>query len=79
MTDAVRLAEIENWVIARNAAFEADDVDWARGQLPPGTPDKVVEVAFHKARVICRAVSLARREESRIWLKDRGMRVPEDE
>jgi len=56
----------------RNAAFEAGDIEWAARQLPFASSRRVVELAFHKARECCTAVSDAKRQESRAILAAMG-------
>lgn len=76
--------EIEAILAERNTAFENDDLDWARSQLPVGTPDRVVTLAFHKARHACRAVSETKRQESQSFLRNgkhrdiRGREIAKD-
>lgn len=58
----------------RNRAFEADDLEWARKQMPTAADPRVVEMAFHKARYECRAVSAKKRRESQAWLIENHVR-----
>lgn len=69
------ISELEAFLQARNAAFESDDLSWAAQQMPPGTKEAVVEMAFHKARVVCGAVSDEKRAASQQWLEQRGLRT----
>lgn len=55
------------YIDRRNRAFEADDLEWARKQMPTAS-SRVVEMAFHKARYECRHVSDDKRHESQRWL-----------
>lgn len=60
--------DLEKMLIERNVAFETDDFEWARRQLPTASCDIVVIAAFHKARYECTAISDAKRLESQNWL-----------
>jgi len=66
-------ANLAAFLAERNKAFETDDLEWARRNLPfkPSSPI-VVEIAFHKARATCTAVSSTKRQESVNWLVSRG-------
>jgi ribulose-5-phosphate 4-epimerase/fuculose-1-phosphate aldolase len=70
MSNAAKLAK---FFAERNAAFENDDIEWARRNFP-GKPSAeiVVHIAFHKARAACEAVSSTKRQESVNWLVSRG-------
>lgn len=57
----------------RNAAFEAGDISWAKKMMPGASSDRVVEMAFHKARIECTEVSRRVRLESLAWLRGRGL------
>lgn len=60
-------------IAARDAAFERGDLKWAAAQMPGSSSPKVVEMAFHKARMECLNVSDEKRRESLAWLADRGL------
>jgi hypothetical protein len=66
-------AKLAAFLEERNKAFETDDLEWARRNLPfkPSAPI-VVEIAFHKARATCGAASSTKRQESVNWLVSRG-------
>jgi hypothetical protein len=70
MSKATKLAA---FLAERNKAFETDDLEWARRNYPgkPSHPD-IPEIAFHKARATCTAVSSTKRQESVNWLVSRG-------
>lgn len=57
-------AELE----ARNRAFENDDIEWCKKRMPVPSDPRVYEMAFHKARYECVAVSARKRRESQNWL-----------
>lgn len=67
------LSKLDRFLAERNKAFETDDLEWARRNLPfkPSSPI-VAEIAFHKARATCEAVSSKKRQESVSWLVTRG-------
>ncbi len=71
--DPIAEAQFRKFLKERNRAFETGDLEWARRNMPfePSSP-VVVEIAFHKARAACRAVSKARRKASEEWLKANG-------
>lgn len=62
----------------RNAAFEADDLDWAKRTMEAakGAPvdPMVAKLGFHKARYECTAVSTEKRLESQAWLAAGGFK-----
>lgn len=64
--------EIEKYVRQRNAAMEADDLSWAARMLPDEASPRVVEMAFHKARIAITSISEEKRRESQEWLADRN-------
>jgi hypothetical protein len=53
----------------RNAAFLASNLDWAKKMLPLASSDRVVEMAFHKARLEWTGCPPELREASkkRLW------------
>ena len=63
----------KKFIAERNRAFEADDLAWAAKALPWSASPRVIEMAFHKARLNCAGVSMAKRIESRNWLAARGL------
>lgn len=65
--------EEKAWIAHRNEAFETDDLTWATKMLPNASSPVVVEMAFHKARYDCVAVSEEKRIESQAWLAERGL------
>ena len=69
--DALR--EIAEFRAERNAAFEADDISWAKKRMPDAADPAVVEMAFHKARYDCTDISAAKRRESAHWLASRNL------
>lgn len=71
--DPIAEAKLRKFLKERDRAFETDDLDWARRNMPfePSSP-VVVEIAFHKARAGCKAASKAKRRESEAWLKANG-------
>ncbi len=64
----------KEFVKERDAAFEADDISWARRMLPNASSPRVVEMAFHKGRMQTVSVSNEKRRASMKWLADRGLR-----
>ncbi len=64
----------KEFVKERDAAFEADDISWARRMLPNASSPHVVEMAFHKSRMQVISVSNEKRRASMKWLADRGLR-----
>ena len=66
--------KLTRYLARRDAAFEADDLNWAKEQLPPLTKPAVVEMAFHKARAECLTISDEKRQASADWLAERGLR-----
>jgi hypothetical protein len=57
----------------RDAAMERDDLTWAAKMLPNASSPRVVEMAFHKARLETLSVSDAKRRASLQWLRERGL------
>lgn len=71
-------AKLKKFFAERNQAFENDDLAWARRNMPfePSSP-RVVEVAFHKARAGCSAITLDKRRASVAWLAENGSKPME--
>jgi len=65
--------ELSPFLKARNAAFEADDVDYFAKVLPPGADRVIVEIGFHRARLNCQDISKEKRLESKAWLRKRSL------
>lgn len=65
--------DLKSILAERNDAFERGDISWAAKMLPNASSPRVVEMAFHKARLECVAVSDRVRLESQAWLADRGL------
>ena len=64
--------ELQKFLSERNAAFESDDLEWVAKKISGASSPRVVEMAFHKARLECVDVSEAKRRESQKWLADHG-------
>lgn len=62
------LVDVDRYVAERNAAFESDDLDWARRALSEIDGQMALEIVFHKTRYHCPDVSLQKRMESQRWL-----------
>jgi hypothetical protein len=73
MKNPIAEAQLRAFLKKRDRAFETDDLEWARQNMPfePSSPI-VVEIAFHKARAACGAASKAKRKASEEWLKSHG-------
>lgn len=52
--------------------METDDLKSAKKLMPPLSSDRVVEIAFHKARLENFQVSHQKRHESAVFLSERG-------
>jgi hypothetical protein len=65
--------EIAAFVKERDAAMEADDLEWAAKMMPDASSPIVIEMGFHKARIQVLSVSEQKRRESMKWLADRGL------
>ena len=61
-----------DYMRARDAAFENDNLEWVRAQKPDASQE-LIETSFHKARLECWAVSEGKRRESQRWLIERGL------
>jgi len=72
VTDGSVVDKVKEYVKGRNAAFEADDVNWFSDRFPPDAPMSLMENAFHRARLVCCGVSDKKRLESQKWLAERG-------
>lgn len=69
-----RMKEIDDYVAERDAAFENDDLQWAKKQMPL-VRDELVAAAFHKARLSAPYVSKEKKMESIQYLRDNGFKT----
>lgn len=68
-----KAAKLAAFFAERNKAFENGDIEWAVRNLPFKPSSQIVaEIAFHKARAACEAVSYSKRLASLTWLSEHG-------
>lgn len=60
-----------NWVKERDEALRTLDLAWARQQHPEGK-DEVLLIGMHKARYEAVNIAPELRQQSRVWLEERG-------
>lgn len=64
--------EFDAFIVERNAALAALDMDYARRMMPDATDDYVRLLVMHKARYETTTMPRELRHESAEWLRSRG-------